>query len=282
MRLLSLESKVKRGYRAARWQASILTARVTGHPSSDFFKKQVRPDAWRLPGISVFPERDVVFTAIAKNANSKVRRILSEARGVRNPLVFSGSRKFRRCPSARDIPIQEFYRILNSPDRLSFVVVRDPYERIFSAWANKFRGRPLVRRPIFQAQARELNIYLKLRPSIDKSLPAGPDATLGFDDFLNYVSAIIGTWTDAHIEPQSSYLDVPFVPIDHMVRLETFSRDMLPVLDHMKAPKSIAMRLNERVNASGLSKKDYALTPVQKKKIEALYHEDIERFGYRR
>lgn len=282
MRFFSLDSKIKNAYRVANWQASIFAARVTGHPSYGFFEDQVRQVAWRLRGISVLPERDIVFIAIAKNANSKVLRILSEVRGTRNPLAAGEWKQFRRCPSAKDISIQEFYRILNSQSRMSFAVVRDPYERVFSAWANKFRGRPLVTNSVFRRQARELNTYLKLRPSIDKSLPMGPDATLNFDDFLTYVSAIIGTWADGHIEAQSSYLNLPFISLDHMVRLESFERDMLPVLEHLKAPSSIAARLTEKVNSSGLGKKDYTVTPEQKKKIEALYAEDIDRFGYRR
>lgn len=282
MRLFSLDSKIKRGYRAAYWQASLLAARASGHPAYDFFNEQIRDRAARLKSVVVFPERDVIFIPVTKNANSKTIRVLGEVRGVQNPFATNPKKKFRKSLRAADISIQQFYRLLHSENRMSFAIVRDPYDRILSAWANKFRDRPLVPGLPLQKGARELKLYLKLRESIDKSLPAGPDATLSFDQFLGYVEAIIGQWIDPHVETQSSFLDIPFVPIDRMVRMENYERDMLPVLEHMKAPDSIAARLSEKVNPSGLGKKDYVITSEQKKKIEALYGEDIDRFGYRR
>jgi hypothetical protein len=271
---------LKRRYRAAYQQASILAARATAHPAFEFFDQQMRKDAWRLRQIVVVSERDTLYIPIQKNANSKTRLILAEARGVRNPFTTSESKKFRRVLTAADISIQEFYRALHSPNRFSFAIIRNPYERVVSAWANKFRGRPLVAGPVFQKQATELNTYLRLRESIDPSLPAGADATLDFDRFLDYVSAIIGKQYDLHIETQSSFLDFPFMRVDHLIRMENYSTDMLPVLKHIKAPPAIAARLGERVNPSGLGKTEYAITPAQKKKIESLYGEDIERFGY--
>lgn len=282
MRFLSLESRLKRRYRAAYQRTSILVARISGHPSFDFFDRKVGRDAWRLGRVTVMTECNVIYLPIPKNANSKTRRILAEVRGVQNPFAKSKKRKFRKPLTAAAISIQEFHRVLNSPGRLSFVVVRDPYRRIVSAWANKFRDRPLISNPVFQRQTPELNVYLRLRESIDRSLPVGADMTLGFDQFLDYVSAIIGKQHDPHIETQSSFLDFPFIPIDHTVRLESYSGDMLPVLEHIKAPSSIAERLHEKVNPSGLANEDYAITPEQAKKIEALYGEDIEKFGYRR
>jgi hypothetical protein len=282
MRLFSLDTKLKRGLRAAYWRGSLLSARVSGHPSYAFFDQQVRQDAWRLGRIAVLPERDIVFLPIPKNANSKTRRVLAEVRGVQNPFTTNPKKKFRKSLTARDISIQQFYRLLHSKNRLSFAIVRDPYDRILSAWWNKFRGRPLVPGLPLQKGARELKVYLGLRESIDPSLPAGPDSELGFDDFLTYVAAIIGKQIDPHIETQTSFLDVPFVPIDHMVRLESYAQDMMPVLAQLKAPDSLAARLGDKVNASGTGKKEFVITPAQKKKIEALYGEDIERFGYRR
>ncbi|HVT55069.1 MAG TPA: sulfotransferase family 2 domain-containing protein [Xanthobacteraceae bacterium] len=280
MRLLSLESRLKRRYRAAYCRSSILLARISGHSSFDFFEREVRGDIGRLRRITVLTERDVIYIPVPKNANSKTRRILSEVRAVRNPFRPFGKRRFRKPLTAADISIRRFYRLLNSPNRLSFAIVRNPYRRTVSAWANKFRGRPLVSNPMFQRQAPELNTYLRLRESIDPSLPVGVDSTLGFDQFLDYVSAIIGKQEDPHIETQSSFLDIPFVPINHLVRLESYCRDMLPVLDHINAPESVAARLGEKSNPSGLTEEGYALTPAQRRKIETLYADDIANFGY--
>lgn len=126
MRFLSLETKLKRGCRAAYWHASLLAAQAMGHPSFSFFENQVKPDVWRLDRITVLPECDVIFLPIPKNANSKTKRILSEVRGVKNPFTTSERKKLRTCLSAEDISIQKFHRILNSKNRLSFAIVRDP------------------------------------------------------------------------------------------------------------------------------------------------------------
>jgi hypothetical protein len=281
MRLFDLDAKLKRGYRASRWYSSLLLAQATGHPSFQFYKQQIEPEAWRLERMTVLPERDVVFLPVPKNANSKTNSLLSEVRGLKNH--FAGSnKKFRTCSSASEISIQELHRILNSRNRMIFAIVRDPYERVYSAWANKFRGRPLVPSKAFRKPKPEIDTYLRLRSSIDISLPEGESARIDFDQFLIYVAAIVDSWEDGHVVPQSRFLNVPFAPIDLLIRLESHVEDMKPVMDHIKAPASVVRKLGDKINWSGLAKNEYAVTAEQRKIIERLYREDFEAFGYRR
>jgi hypothetical protein len=282
MRLFGIETLLKRAWRTSRFHSSVIFARATGHPSYRFFHEQIEPDVSRLDRVTVLPERDVIFLPVEKNANSKTKRILAEVRGVRNPFSRKDRTKFRTCASAHEIPIQEFYRILHSPNRLVFAIVRDPYERVYSAWVNKFRGKPLVQSPPFQKPTTEINTYLRLRGTIDPSLPAGADAQLSFDQFLTYVEGIIDGWTDPHIVPQSRFLKVPFAPIDRLIRLESYIEGMQPVMQHLKAPPELSARLGEKINATGLGKNDYVITPGQRAIIERLYRDDFEAFGYRR
>lgn len=282
MRLFGIETLLKRAWRTYVFHSSVMFARATGHPSYRFYREQVEPDEARLDRMTVLPERDVIFLPVEKNANSKTKRILAEVRGVRNPFSRKDRTQFRTCASAHEIPIQELYRILHSPNRMVFAIVRDPYERVYSAWVNKFRGKPLVQSPPFQKPTTEINTYLRLRGSIDPALPAGPDAKLNFDQFLTYVEAIIDGWTDPHIVPQTRFLNVPFAPIDRLVRMETYVEDMQPVMQHLKASPEIRQKLGVKVNATGLGKDDYALTPEQRSVIERLYRDDFAAFGYRR
>lgn len=282
MRLFGIETKLKRAWRESVFQSSVLLARATGHPSFQFFQEQIGPDVSRLDRMTVLPERDVIFLPIEKNANSKTKRILAEVRGVRNPFSRRDKTKFRTCASAHEIPIQEFYRILHSPDRLVFAIVRDPYERVYSAWVNKFRGKPLVQSPPLQKPSTEINTYLRLRHSIDPALPSGSDKQLSFNQFLTYVEGIIGGWTDPHIVPQSRFLKVPFAPIDHLIRLESYIEGMQPVMRHLQASPELTARLGEKINATGLGKNDYVITPDQRAIIERLYRDDFEAFGYHR
>lgn len=281
MRFLNLETKLKHAYRGAAWRLALLRAKASNDPSFRFFEQEVKPQLHRLKRLTVLPEHNVIFLPIEKNANSKTKRILAEIRGVRNPLARSEKKKFRTCLTAAEIPIQEFHRMLQAKDRLIFAVVRNPYERVFSAWANKFRGKPLVGSRPLQKPMPEMDTYLRRRASIDGSLPAGSDRQLSFDEFLTYVAAIKETWADPHVVPQARFLDIPFAPPEHFVRMESFSKDMLPLLERMKAPASVLARLDERVNPSGLGRNEYAITPEQRKKIEELYADDFERFGYR-
>lgn len=282
MRFFGLETKFKRAVRASVFNGSVLLARASGHPSYRFYREHIEPDVSRLDRMTVLPEHDLIYLPVEKNANSKTKRVLAEVRGVRNPFSRRSKTEFRSCASAHEIPIQELYRILNSPNRLIFAIVRDPYERIYSAWANKFRGRPLVPSKGLQKPIPEIDTYLRLRASIDPSLPAGEKARMTFGEFLVYVEAIIHSWADPHIVPQSRFLNVPFAPIGRLVRLESYVEQMQPIMQHLKASPEITSRLGEKVNATGLTKEQYAITPDQRTIIERLYRDDFEAFGYRR
>jgi hypothetical protein len=57
----------------------------------------------------------------------------------------------------RHVGMSTFYRLVTSPGTLRFSFVRNPYARLVSAWADKYRDKPLVPGDSFIDQ------YLKYR-----------------------------------------------------------------------------------------------------------------------
>ena len=138
--------------------------------------------------------------------------------------------------------VNSFYRLATNPDTLRFSFVRNPYARAVSCWAHKFADKPLIYGDFF------IDAYLAIRREIDTELPAGPDHTLSFADFVVFAAATAKARHDIHLQTQDEILSMPGITLDLIGKMENFDGDFVRVLDHVGASDEIRREATIMIN----------------------------------
>jgi hypothetical protein len=166
-------------------------------------------------------------------------------------------------------------RITNSAT-LRFSFVRNPYERLVSAWADKFQDRYLVAGDSFIGE------YLVHRKTIDSSLPHCEHRTLTFADFVTYATATASLRVDAHWSLQDDILNMPGLALDFVGRVETFTRDIGRVLDHVRSDQRLRQAAVIPLRASPHHSWPLYYSQNLADRVYRAYESDFDRFGYPR
>lgn len=231
--------------------------------------------------VDIVTNRNILYVPIQKVATSRIRRALSEIADKAH--VFTHHRtkdRFGNPPTLRDVSPIDVYRILTSPDALRFTFVRNPYERVVSAWASKFKDLPLVKGRRFTRGTPEMDTYLRLRAEIDPALPVGADRTLGFADFVTYATAVAENWYDNHVQIQSNLMDLPGLTLNFIGRLEHYETDIRRLLDHAQASPRLRDKVLVPVNKVARMRYQDYYTYDLAKRISKTYEKDFDRFQY--
>lgn len=181
-----------------------------------------------------------------------------------------------------DIDLRSFYRLATDDRTFRFAFVRNPYERLVSAWASKFQNRPLVPGKWFRRATPEMDRYLAERHKIDQRLPAGPQHTLSFDDFVTYAETVANRHVDDHLTPQTALLTLPGISVDFIGRIESFTDDIAVLFDHTGAGPSTRAGASARINESRHVKCVDYFSPELAKRVYRAYQQDFDQFGYAR
>jgi Sulfotransferase family len=178
--------------------------------------------------IDVLPQARLIYVCVPKCASTTIKMVLSAVAGG-NAKSFERihKRRYSGLKSPSQVGLSALYRTVSDSRTLRFSFVRNPYERLVSAWADKFRDRPLVPGDSF------IDKYLRFRRQIDVTLPHGPQKTLSFADFVIFASATANRRIDAHWQVQHDILDMPGITLDLVGKVETFGADFDRVLDHL-------------------------------------------------
>ena len=175
-------------------------------PAAAFYRDLVARGYLPNVLIDVLPEHRLIYVSVPKAASTTIRMVLSVMIG-RRPATTTDEQHIRRISgllSPRHAGISVFYRLARDPGTLRFSFVRNPYDRLVSAWADKFRNRPLTRGDPYVEE------YLLYRPRIDSSLPHGPDRVLSLADFVTYATATADRRVNIHWQLQDDILRVGF------------------------------------------------------------------------
>lgn len=161
---------------------------------------------WPLSQVFVSQRAQVLYCPIGKNACTFLKRQVAASAGVENlPLVQRDihlmTDRVNTGLQLSDYDLEKVDDFLGSADYLRFAVIRNPGDRLLSAFIEKFvinRSSPAninhtrtVIDPVQGAQGRD-------RPDYDLGI--------SFRDFVTWVTAQPGTALDAHWRPQALYL----------------------------------------------------------------------------
>jgi Sulfotransferase family len=227
--------------------------------------------------IDVLPSHKLIYVCVPKCASTSIKMILSTLAG-RQPASFDHIHKRRHSGllSPLQIGLSAFHRLATDAGVLRFSFVRNPYARLVSAWADKFQGKPLVAGDPF------VDRYLADRPAIDPSLPHGENRMLSFTDFIVYAAATARARVDAHWQLQDDIVSMPRLALDFIGKVESFTRDVVRVLDHVDAGAELRQRALIPMHASPHTRWPDYYTAALAERVYGAYEADFDRFGYPR
>jgi Sulfotransferase family len=226
--------------------------------------------------IKLVPSLGVIYIVVPKVASTRIKLTLAEAVGRRSIQFGRRQRRFRGPRGPSSMTLGAFHRLATNPKTLRFSFVRNPYARAVSCWADKWQGKLLVPGDDF------VDGYLRHKHQIDADLPAGPEHTLSFADFVTYASALANRRLDAHLQAQYDILAMPGIKLDFVGRIERFSEDIVPVLDHIGAVNGIRSNAVDPVNPSRHGPWADYYTPALRDRIYRAYERDFDLFQYPR
>jgi hypothetical protein len=145
---------------------------------------------------------------------------------------------------------------------------------LVSAWADKFKSKPLVPGDAF------VEVYLQHRLAAGTSLLYGKDQTLSFAQFAEFASATAHQRLNAHWNLQDDLLNMPGLELNLIGRVERFAEDFRRVLDRIGSARWASQFIGARHRASQhFAWQDY-YTPQIAKRVYCAYECDFDRFGY--
>ena len=147
-----------------------------------------------------------------------------------------------------DLPKSVLAHILRHPSYFRFGFVRNPYDRLLSAYKDK----------IFAPQKSSTNrAYMPIACKIKAAVTGGDHHKIDlgktpvtFPEFVSYVVKQRSYDMDRHWYHQHLTLWHPFCKFDFIGRFERFQDDLRDVLTKIGAPERILSSVAERVNAS--------------------------------
>jgi hypothetical protein len=259
------------------WIASQSMAGFVDPVAADFYKRL--RDGGYLPDllVNVVPNHGIIYVSVPKAASTRIRLTLARVSGRHMRSLATHRRaKYRGPYGPRSMTVGAFHRLAIDPKTLRFSFVRNPYARVASCWADKFRGKRLVRGDTF------VNYYLAHRHEIDAALPAGGDRTLAFADFVVFAAAMAKRRCDIHIQTQDDILSMPGIKLDFVGKVESFREDFARVLDHIGASDTVRREATIPVNESRCDDWPSYYTDELADLIYHAFECDFDRFGYAR
>jgi len=270
--------------RYCRYRAGLARSRWVGlldslfdPQATKFYSELVANGFHQVSNIDVLPQQRILYLPIPKCASTTIRMALSAMIGEFPPCALQVHLRRRSAlRSPKQVGASAFHRLVQDQTALRFSFVRNPYDRLVSAWADKFQGKPLAPGDAY------VDVYLRRRRAMGLALPKNADGTLSFADFVHFVAATADDPVDGHWRPQSDLLDLPGVSFDFIGRLETFGRDFARVIAHAGADPTLVASANGHLNKSRHHAwRDY-YTGALADQVYRTFERDFDRLQYSR
>ena len=232
----------------------------------------------------VLPDLRLIYVPVPKAACTSLLWLLADAAGLQ-PERFTKSSLPEVTPATtvhdldcwpaayrvRDRGTEWLRAASNDPQWLLFSVVRNPTQRLWSAWQSKL----LLREPRYSRSFGNADWFPRVPCS----------AELLVDDFRRFVHALTSGEVppDAHWRSQEWLLQPSAFSYSHIGRVETLSDTVTFLSERLPAAafnREAASAIPGRDNRSPLSFHPQLLDEDLTRRISALYEADLRTFGY--
>lgn len=173
------------------------------------------------------------------------------------------------APSVTGLPESRLGELVNADGVFRFAVVRNPYERIFSAWQSKI----LLREPL------QVERYAKHEFYCHK-IASTVDIANAFESFLEYLLAVeVPSFFDSDWTPQVALLRPDLIKYDIVSQLED-TLSLEAELEGIIGDGFVAPFVTNRANQSLIPYSESFITSRSAELIKLLYAEDFSAFNY--
>ena len=173
--------------------------------------KTIDNSQWPLASLLVSQKHQVIYTPIAKNANTTLKRMFVRLSGhPRSEEMLNGDVHTYLTSNPTGLSLCDYSpedaaQILDDPNYFRFIVLREPLRRAVSGYVEKFIIHPT-------SDSRPGEPEAVIRSVIDwvyESRGETPDydRSITFEEFVNYLSRNEDRSLDTHFKSQESYIE---------------------------------------------------------------------------
>lgn len=221
---------------------------------------------WAFDFFRVLPQQQALWGCAFKVASVTFSIALSKIEGVAKTQF--GDDDVTRLS---DLGTDEIADILTAPDWFRFTMVRDPYDRLFSAYKSKI-GNP-------KAEEYYQGVQDEIRQQYDYPTVDGRRAgVVAFRDFVRFVRE--GNDRDPHWSPQHQLVRADRIAYDFIGRYESFAEDYRKIMGRLGAAQEVLDIGTVRYGESYRVPLAVAYDAELAADVYELYKADFEGFGY--
>jgi tetratricopeptide (TPR) repeat protein len=177
----------------------------------------------------------VIYCPIAKNACTLLKNVLIEISDKHEEFKKSDLKIHKYIDSNKHIFQLNNFDYINREDYFKFIILRNPFKRVISTYADKFVNRLNKNDPHAIPVIEEVYQYLGLPVDFQKSIT--------FNQFVEHLLRTEDAQLDSHWRPQSIYFASGLVKFDYVGQFEKLERVI----------EDLEQRLNVKMD-SGVSK----------------------------
>ena len=210
-----------------------------------------------------------------KVACTTVKTVLLCMEGELSPEVLAGKVHHpNRGTHLGALDTPQVVEALSSPDWFRFSFVRNPYERLLSAYKSKL-GSP--------NDSQYAWLRDEIRAEFDYPTREGTPATIAFRDLVAYLTQRPErVWRDGHFNSQTNILAEGLINYDYIGRFETFCTDFNRVLARLGVSEEAVELATENRNPTPQTPLPWVYDDKIADVVYELYRPDFEHFGYLR